>query len=86
MIVRQEESTPIGDYFHDCGILKAFECLQNTVDEFEVETTELISCCDYLITNLKNLKNRITAVEKEWAKRKAQEEIGEKTRKGGVWE
>lgn len=36
MIVRQEESTPIGDFFHDSGVSKVFTALETTVDDFEV--------------------------------------------------
>ena len=43
MIIRQEESTPIGNYFHDNGILKLFDKIQEMVDEFEVDTDKLNS-------------------------------------------
>ena len=38
MIIQQEESTPIGNCFHDSGILKIMEKLQGSVDKFEVDT------------------------------------------------
>ena len=75
MIVRQEESTPIGDTFHDSGILKVMEKLQNIVDEFEVETDDVQTYCDNLITSLKNLKAVTKKAETEYAKVKAQKEL-----------
>lgn len=77
MIVRQEESTPIGDYFHDNGILKIFEKIQESVDEFEVNTDELNSYCDALVNSVKGLKSQIKKVESLWAKVKNQEKLEE---------
>ena len=56
MYIRQEESTPIGDTFHDSGILKVIEKLTCVVDEFEVDTDDIYTYCDNLITSLKTLK------------------------------
>ena len=75
MIIRQEETTPIGDTFHDSGILKVVEKLQNIVDEFEVETDDVQTYCDNLITSLKNLKSVTKKAETEYAKVKAQKEL-----------
>lgn len=75
MIIRQEETTPIGDTFHDSGILKVMEKLQNIVDEFEVETDDIQTYCDNLITSLKNLKTVTKKAEIEYAKVKAQKEL-----------
>lgn len=75
MIIRQEETTPIGDTFHDSGILKVMEKLQNIVDEFEVETDDVQNYCDNLITSLKNLKSVTKKAETEYAKVKAQKEL-----------
>ena len=75
MIIRQEETTPIGDTFHDSGILKVMEKLQNVVDEFEVETDDVQTYCDNLITSLKNLKAVTKKIETEYAKVKAQKEL-----------
>ncbi len=77
MIVRQEESTPIGNYFHDNGILKLFDKIQESVDEFEVDTDELNSYCDLLINSLKGAKTQIKKVESAWVKHKAQEELSD---------
>lgn len=78
MIVRQEENTPIGNYFHDNGILKVFDMLQNEVDEFEVETENIKAYCDNLITSLKGLKSITEKTESEYAKKKAQRNIKDK--------
>lgn len=75
MIIRQEETTPIGDYFHDSGMMKVFERLQNTVDEFELDTTDIETYCDNLITSLKSLKAITKKAETEYTKVKNQKEL-----------
>ena len=75
MIIRQEESTPIGDTFHDSGILKVTEKLKDTVDEFEVDTDDIQTYCDNLIISLKNLKAVTKKAEIEYSKVKAQREL-----------
>lgn len=77
MIIRQEESTPIGNYFHDNGILKLFDKIQETVDEFEVDTDKLNSYCDLLVNSLKGAKTQIKKVESAWTKHKTQEELSD---------
>lgn len=75
MIIRQEETTPIGDYFHDSGMMKVFGRLQNTVDEFELDTTDIETYCDNLITSLKSLKAITKKAETEYTKVKNQKEL-----------
>jgi hypothetical protein len=75
MIIRQEESTPIGDQFHDSGILKMVEKLTDTVEEFELDTDDVQTYCDGLITALKSLKTVTKKTETEYAKVKAQKEL-----------
>lgn len=75
MLVRQEESTPIGDTFHDSGILKVMERLANIVDEFELDTDDVQTYCDNLITSLKNLKTVTKKAETEYQKVMAQKEL-----------
>ena len=75
MMIRQEETTPIGNTFHDSGILKVMEKLKDTVDEFEVDTDAIQTYCDNLITSLKNLKAVTKKAETEYAKIKAQREL-----------
>lgn len=75
MIIRQEESTPIGDQFHDSGILKMVEKLTDIVDEFELDTDDVQTYCDGLITVLKSLKAVTKKAETEYAKVKAQKEL-----------
>jgi len=74
MMVRQEETTPIGDFFHDSGMMKVFEDIKDTVDEFEVDTELLESRCDQLISLTKSLKAKIKGVEKAWHTMSLQEE------------
>ena len=75
MLITQIESSPIGDTFHDSGILKVVEKLKKIVDEFEVETDDVQNYCDNLITSLKTLKAVTKKVETEYAKVKAQKEL-----------
>jgi len=75
MIVSQEENTPIGNFFHDNGILKVFEMLQAEVDEFEIETENIKVYCDNLISSLKGLKSITEKTESEYAKKKAQRDL-----------
>lgn len=63
MIVRQEESTPIGNFFHDSGVSKVFTALETTVDDFEVNTDQLLSWCDFIVDKIKLLKGQIKKVE-----------------------
>lgn len=82
MTIRQEESTPIGDYFHDRGIQKIFEKLSEKVDDFEIDTEEINSYCDGLIQSLKGLKAHVKKVESERKKQLAQEKIEDLVQKG----
>lgn len=75
MIIRQEENTPIGNQFHDSGILKVMEKLTAIVDEFELDTSDVQTYCDNLITSLKELKSVTKKAETEYQKIKAQKEL-----------
>lgn len=75
MIIRQEETTPIGDQFHDSGILKVVKKLKDIVDEFELDTDDVQTYCDNLITSLKSLKAVTKRTEVEYQKVKAQKEL-----------
>lgn len=79
MIVRQDESTPIGNYAHDNGIIKQFGKIEGIIDEFEVDTDELIQYCDSLIENLKGLKAYTKKVEAEWEKRLHRQKVKDET-------
>lgn len=72
MIIRQEETTPIGDTFHDLGILKVMEKLTGIVDEFELNTDDVQTYCDNLIDSLKSLKAITKKAESEYSKILAQ--------------
>lgn len=84
MKVRQEESTPIGDFFHDSGVFSMFNNLSNIVDEVEVETNDIDAYCDCLIYALKGLKSIVKKVEGEETKRKSMEKVEEAIQRGGV--
>ena len=68
MKIRQEESTPIGNYFHDSGIEKDIRIIEETVDEFDVDTDDLCFHIDETIGKLKSLKAQIAKVEAAWVK------------------
>lgn len=69
MNIRQEEETPIGNYFHDSGLFTIFNALASTVDDFDIDTNQLNSWIDNLITNLKGLKGQIKKAEAEYQKK-----------------
>jgi hypothetical protein len=79
MIIRQEESTPIGNYFHDNGILKQLGKIEGIVDEFEVDTDELSNYCDSLIENLKGLKAYTKKVAVEYEKKLHRQKVKDET-------
>ena len=82
MTIIQESSTPIGDYFHDCGAYTVFNALCSTVDDFEVESEQLNAWCDMLINDMKGLKGVISKLEKETEKKKHIDEMNEKIKRG----
>lgn len=84
MIILQEESTPIGDFFHDSGVYSMFNNLSNIVDNVEVDTTDVDAYCDGLISALKGLKSIVKKVEVEETKRKSMEKVEEAIQRGGV--
>lgn len=77
MTIRQEEETPIGNFFHDNGLLKVFEKIEGMVDEFEVDTDSLINFIDTEIEKLKFLKNVVKREETAWAKKQHNAEVEE---------
>lgn len=68
MIIRQEETTPIGDYFHDSGIYQIFNQLSSRVDDFDIDTTQLCNWTDNLISTLKGFKSHVKKCETEYQK------------------
>lgn len=82
MTVRQEENTPIGDYFHDSGLFSVFNMLSTAVDEFEVDTVQLNSWIDNLILNLKGLKTQIKKTEIEYQKFLNNQELKDRIKVG----
>lgn len=75
MKIRQEDSTPIGDFFHDSGVNTVYNAIANTVDEFEVDTDQLTFWCDAVIDKMKQLKSQISKVEKAWQKAQYEKEL-----------
>lgn len=77
MTIRQEEETPIGNFFHDNGLLKVFEKIEGIVDEFEVDTDSLNNFIDTEISKLKALKAKVKSEEQAWAKKQHNAEVEE---------
>lgn len=77
MILRQEEETPLGNYFHDSGMLRLFNLIENSVDEFIVDTERTKVLCDELSAKAKEFKNFITSVEKDELKKAIKKEVRE---------
>lgn len=75
MIIRQEEETPIGNYFHDNGVMRLFSKITDIVDEFEVDTERLKLLCDEMSTKMKELKAFVNSVEKAETKKSIQKEV-----------
>lgn len=82
MTIRQEDETPIGNHFHDTGILKVMESIQNIVDEFEVDTDQLNAYIDSEIDKLKSLKSQVKKVEQAWIKKIHNREINDSINTG----
>ena len=82
MTIRQEETTPIGDYFHDSGVFQTFQQLSSTVDDFEVETDKLNAWCDHIVKSIKGLQSHIKACEKEWIKHEQQRSVNDMMHRG----
>lgn len=77
MILRQEEETPLGNYFHDSGMLRLFNLIENSVDEFIVDTERTKALCDELSAKAREFKNFIIAVEKDELKKAVKKEVQE---------
>lgn len=77
MTIRQEDNTPIGDFFHDNGLLKIFEKIESVVDDFEVDTDSLTMLIDTEIDKLKSLKAQVKKVEQAWAKKQHNREVAD---------
>lgn len=82
MKIKQIETTPIGNYFHDNGMKPVFSRIESVVDDFEVDTDELNDWIDDLISNLKGLKNQIKACEAAYVKYVHMQEIEEAKHRG----
>ena len=82
MIIRQEENTPIGDYFHDSGLWTLFNALESSVDDFEVDSEQLNAWCDMMISQIKGLQGKIKKLEKEAIQREHQLAMRDKISRG----
>lgn len=78
MLIRQEEKTPVGDYYHDYRIEPLFNEVKSTVDEFEFDSEVLKMNIETLMTRLKGLRNFIVLLEKTAMKSNYQQELKDK--------
>ena len=74
-LFRQEESTPIGDYFHDNGTARLFGKISEAADGFEVDTERMKAQCDEMCAKIKELKAFVASVEKKELKKAVAEEV-----------
>ena len=82
MKIRQEENTPIGNYFHDSGVKTIFDALATKVDSFDVDTDQITAWCDIVIRDLRGLQGLVSKCEKEWIKKQHEEEVEEMKHRG----
>lgn len=82
MKIRQEENSPIGNYFHDSGVWTLFNALSSTVDDFEIDTDQLCAWCEGVISSIKGLEGMIKKCEKNWIKREHQQEMRDMMKRG----
>lgn len=75
MIIRQEEKTPIGDFFHDSGVETIFRSISETVDDFEVDSEQMFVRCDRIVSSIKGLQSLLKKCEKEHMKKKHEQDI-----------
>lgn len=77
MTIRQEESSPVGDYFHDNGIQKTFEKIAAMADGFEVHSERLKLYCEELSSKLRQFRSFIQSAEKREMKKSVRNEISD---------
>lgn len=77
MTIRQEESSPIGDYFHDNGIQKTFEKIAAMADGFEVDSEHLKLYCEELSSKLRQFRSFIQSAEKREMKKSVRNGISD---------
>lgn len=82
MNIKQEENTPIGDYFHDSGVWTVFNALASTVDDFDVDTEQLNAWCESIVKSLKGLQGIIKKCETQYAKHLQMQKIEDMKKRG----
>ena len=82
MKIRQEEESPIGNCFHDSGVWTIFNAISSTVDDFEIDSDQLSTWCDFVIKSMKQLQNQIKDCEKKQIKKMHEREIDDKINRG----
>lgn len=84
MIITQEDTEVIGDYFIDKGVRKAFDLIAEEASAFYCNTDTLKVYLSETINLLKNYEKFIEDVEKKEQKKNAREKFLEKTSSQGI--
>ena len=82
MIIKQIESSPVGNNFHESGVTTIFNALSHTVDGFEVDSDQLMAWTDHIIKSMKNLQSVIKDCEKKQIKKMHEAEIDDMIHRG----
>lgn len=82
MKLSQINESPIGNTFHESGVTTIFNALAQTVDEFEVDSDQLIAWTDHIIKSMKTLQAQIKDCEKKQIKKMHEQDIEDRIHRG----
>ena len=78
----QEEESPIGNCFHESGVTTIFNALAQTIDEFEVESDQLMAWTDHIIKSMKQVQAAIKDCERKQIKKIHERDIEDRIHRG----
>ena len=82
MTIIQEETTPIGDFYHSCGIHTLVNEIEAIVDDFELDTDELTPLVDCLVLKAKSFKSHIQKAEANALKMQNMRKLNDRLNRG----
>lgn len=82
MKISQIDESPIGNYFHDSGVMTIFNALVETVDNFEVDSDQLYAWCEGVVKSIKGLQAKIKECERKEIKKIHERQIHDMTHRG----
>lgn len=82
MIITQIDESPVGNCFHDSGVTTIFNALAQTIDEFELDSDQLIAWTDHIIKSMKSLQSQIKECEKKQIKKMHERDIEDRIHRG----